>query len=86
MTKAGAMRQRSAQQARDSARAVRAKPSLEAAMKPHERIARRLTFVRVDGLAAARSRYFASVGTSVREKKYEASIANTTASASGTNR
>jgi hypothetical protein len=34
----------------------------------------------------ARIRYIASVGTSVREKKYDAHIANTTASASGTNR
>ena len=32
------------------------------------------------------SRYIASVGTSVRERIYDASIANTTASASGTNR
>ena len=34
----------------------------------------------------ARSRYIAIVGTSVRERMYDASIANTTASASGTNR
>ena len=36
--------------------------------------------------ACAFSRYFAIVGTSVRDSKYDASIANTTASAIGTNR
>ena len=42
--------------------------------------------VEVAAMPLLLSRYMASVGTSVREKMYDASIANTTASASGTNR
>ena len=47
-------------------------------MRPRE-------LIRVQGSCLC-SQYMASVGTSVRDSKYEASIANTTASASGTNR
>jgi hypothetical protein len=36
--------------------------------------------------ACAFSRYFAIVGTSVRDRTYDASMAKTTASAIGTNR
>ena len=40
----------------------------------------------VASCSCPRSRYFAIVGTSVRDSTYDASIANTTASPSGTNR
>ena len=52
----------------------------ESALKPNQWIARS----RMPCFAF--SRYIASVGTSVRERMYDAIMANTTASASGTNR
>ena len=57
---------------------------LEACLETGEHVVRpRAEPLAFDG---ARIRYMASVGISVREKKYDAHIANTTASASGTNR
>ena len=72
---------------RGSRRATRSKPRLEAALEPHQRIARAAAARRLrHACACGCSRYFAIVGTSVRDRMNEQTIANITASAIGTNR
>ena len=61
-------------------------PRLEAALEPHQRIARRRRRSPSHDATCGCSRYFAIVGTSVRDRMNDQIIANITASAIGTNR
>jgi len=56
---------------------------LKSLLKSNQRIA---AWASTASFFLPRNKYLAIVGTMVRERKYEASMANTTASASGTNR